>query len=91
MRERIPCARHTVAPPYTTDGLTAGFFDTVVSRVAGNGFWFEGLTVVSGGVERERKNAPSPPGAFSGGGTRLNAATKALEKLENDDTGAEEV
>ena len=38
--------------------------------------FFEGLTVVSGGVERERKNAPSPPGAFSGGGTRLNAATK---------------
>ena len=76
MKERIPCAHHTVASPQPTDDLTMGFFDTVVSRVGGNGFWFEGLTVVSGGVERERKNAPSPPGAFSGGGTRLNAATK---------------
>lgn len=84
MRERIPCARHTVAPPYTTDGLTAGFFDTVVSRVAGNGFWFEGLTVVSGGVvtcakgnkKRGRKHASSPPGAVSDGVTRFNTATK---------------
>ncbi|KAG5092038.1 hypothetical protein JHK82_050816 [Glycine max] len=84
MKERIPCAHHTVASPQPTDDPTMGFFDTVVSRVGGDGFWFEGLTVVSGGVvtcakgnkKRGRKHASSPPGAVSDGVTRFNTATK---------------